>query len=429
MDQRYHTLPIQLADLSGQLTGDRVQVIRTGTFTTPEYGEFTITREHLLSMKRNFDAGVRGIDLAIDFGHNSDKEAAGWMKQLELSTDGEELWAIVEWTPAGLAKVKGKEYRYLSADFNYGFTDNESNKEYGCTLYGAGLTNRPVIKEMQPVVQLADRAELKKSQEARSKSFGIPVLADGALTPPSGFPADADAYADPVNYKYPMHDKAHAANAHARFAQAGQAYPDAARNKVYERIVRKEIALGVQPSFDPKNPLDASLPSDIKDKLNKPKGEKKMADNNEQMAALQKQVEDLTAQCQNKEVEMGAMKAKLAEYQASAQKAEEAAALTEKTRKFDKLLSEGKLCAAQKEAYIAGDAEKLAELAQKFSLRAAGDGGTGAGPDVGDAKSAAKRIMELADQYVKDGKVSDLAKGRLLARKEHPELVEALNRR
>lgn len=134
----------------------KVQVLRTGKFTHPEYGDFEITPEILLSMKKNFEAKARGVDLAIDFGHQSDKEAAAWIKNLELSDDGQELWLSVEWTPKGQMSLSHKEYRYLSADFTFNYTNNETNKSCGPTLFGAGLTNRPVIKDMEPIVQLQE---------------------------------------------------------------------------------------------------------------------------------------------------------------------------------------------------------------------------------------------------------------------------------
>lgn len=134
----------------------KVQVLRTGKFTHPEYGDFEITPEILLSMKKNFEGKSRGVDLAIDFGHQSDKEAAAWIKNLELSDDGQSLWLEVDWTPKGQQSLSHKEYRYLSADFTFDYKNNETNKSCGPTLFGAGLTNRPVIKDMAPIVQLQE---------------------------------------------------------------------------------------------------------------------------------------------------------------------------------------------------------------------------------------------------------------------------------
>lgn len=137
-----------------------VQVIRTGSYKHPSYGNFKITREHLDSFVRNFDEKVRGIDIAVDYKHESEAEAAGWFKKLFVEEDaampGEfRLMASVDWTPVGEDKLLKKEFRYLSADFTLDYV-SEDSKKFGPVLLGAGLTNRPFIKGMEPVVQLSE---------------------------------------------------------------------------------------------------------------------------------------------------------------------------------------------------------------------------------------------------------------------------------
>jgi len=134
----------------------RVQVMRTGKFQSPEYGAFEITQATLLSMKQNFDNNVRGTELAIDYSHESQKAAAGWIKQVILSDDGNELWAEIEWTRAAKQCLADKEYRYISADFSFDYEHNENKQKFGPTLFGAGLTNRPFIKGMDAVVELSE---------------------------------------------------------------------------------------------------------------------------------------------------------------------------------------------------------------------------------------------------------------------------------
>ncbi len=129
-----------------------VQVIRTGTFNFGPQGELTITTDMLRSMVKNFTDKVRGVDLAIDYKHDSDDVAAGWINSIYLMNDDQELWANVKWTPKGRQVLSDKEFRYLSADFHLNFQNNETNIAYGPTLFGAGLTNRPFIKEMKPVI-------------------------------------------------------------------------------------------------------------------------------------------------------------------------------------------------------------------------------------------------------------------------------------
>jgi len=136
-----------------------VQVLRTGMFHHPDFGEFNITKEILTSMVQNFEDEVRGVDIAIDYSHDSGGAAAGWIQGLMLKEeDGfTELWALVAWTPGAAKKLSHKEFRYISADFTLDFQDNESLKRFGPTLLGAGLTNRPFVKNMQPAVTLSER--------------------------------------------------------------------------------------------------------------------------------------------------------------------------------------------------------------------------------------------------------------------------------
>lgn len=135
---------------------NKIQLFRTGAFHHPEYGEFQITRQLLQELTENFKKGVRGIDIAVDYKHENDDIAAGWIKKLSIEDDGETLWADVDWTPQGKQKISDKEFRYISPEFTFAYKDNEQLIDHGPVLLGAALTNRPVIKYMEPVVDLAE---------------------------------------------------------------------------------------------------------------------------------------------------------------------------------------------------------------------------------------------------------------------------------
>lgn len=137
---------VKLAEGSPRTT---VTIIRTGTFSDPRYGTFDITRDMLLSMVRNFDAGTYGQEIFLDVAHEPSKGSAA--KILSLKVDGNRLRAEAEFTPYGVEAVKNRGFKYLSAEFVDDFTDNEHGTHHGPTLLGAGLTTRPVIKRMDPV--------------------------------------------------------------------------------------------------------------------------------------------------------------------------------------------------------------------------------------------------------------------------------------
>lgn len=138
----------------------KVQIMRTCTFKHPKYGKVEITRKLFSDMLDTFQKKVRGIELMIDYSHDSNREAAGWIKDLEIIDNQElgesELWAIPEWTPQGGQTLSDKEFAYLSADFDPNYVDPETGINHGAVLLGAGLTNRPVIKKMNSAIQLSE---------------------------------------------------------------------------------------------------------------------------------------------------------------------------------------------------------------------------------------------------------------------------------
>jgi len=116
----------------------------------------------------------------------------------------------------------------------------------------------------------ASDEDLRDLRDKRSKHYGIESLASGALRFPKDYPTNLDEYADPVNLGYPIDTEARAANARVRFKQNhGEYSKDESKAVVHERIIRAELQLGIEPSFDPDDDLDAMLPADLKENLSK----------------------------------------------------------------------------------------------------------------------------------------------------------------
>lgn len=169
----YRTVPVRVV-LGEEGKGfeevpQRVQLMRTCSFYHERYGSVNITRSMFSEMKENFEQKVRGIELMIDYAHDSEREAAGWIKGLEIVDNVElsesQLWAIVEWTPVGRRTLADKEFAYLSADFDPDYKDAENlSKRFGTVLLGAGLTNRPVIKKMNPAIQLSEYSQTSNKE-------------------------------------------------------------------------------------------------------------------------------------------------------------------------------------------------------------------------------------------------------------------------
>jgi len=158
-----------------------VQLLRDGKFIHPIYGEILISENDLNQMIRNFNDKVRGIDISIDYTHdNEDGEnpAACWIKSLEIkdTRKGKGLFSQVEFTPKGQKLVQQKEYKYASADFVINYT-TEEGAHVPFVLCGGTLTNRPFIKEMNPI-KLSEYKPTKEENKEMNKEALMNALKD-----------------------------------------------------------------------------------------------------------------------------------------------------------------------------------------------------------------------------------------------------------
>lgn len=129
---------------------EKIQLLRVGEWKHPMYGEFKVSKADLKKFKENYDAKVRKIELALDAEHYPEKGAAAWFR--ELTIEGDALFAIVEWTDWGKEVIDKKLFRYISPEFDFEYEDFETGDTHKNVLFGAALTNRPFIKNMQPVL-------------------------------------------------------------------------------------------------------------------------------------------------------------------------------------------------------------------------------------------------------------------------------------
>ncbi|WP_436664225.1 phage protease [Alicyclobacillus acidoterrestris] len=146
-----------LIDLQGVMFGEAangaeqwIQIMKCGEWDYPGApgGKIKITPKDLALFKDNFDKQVRGTDLAVDIDHNPGNGAVAWFKELEVR--GDTLWARVKWTDEGEQLVRSGKYRYFSPEFALSWTD-EGGTTHKDVLFGGALTNRPFLKNMQPI--------------------------------------------------------------------------------------------------------------------------------------------------------------------------------------------------------------------------------------------------------------------------------------
>lgn len=141
---------IDLAVLMSEPAAENwIQIMKTGEFDHPMHGKLKISPADLHQFKENFDNKVRGTDLAVDVSHKPDAGAVAWFK--ELKVDGEKLMAKVAWTEEGKELVSSGKYRYFSPEFMFNYKDAESGKQFKDVLLGGAITNRPFLKNMDPI--------------------------------------------------------------------------------------------------------------------------------------------------------------------------------------------------------------------------------------------------------------------------------------
>ena len=150
----------------------RIMLMKTGTWDDSWKGKLAISAEDLLQYKQNIEKGLgvpgRGkTGLPIDFAHEDNKEAAGWIKGLEVAPSDDPLEAAqgvmalygnpVEWTSAGKQALVGGAYKCISPSFfpagRGGWENPEDMSETADNvLVGAGLTNIPFFAGLTPVM-------------------------------------------------------------------------------------------------------------------------------------------------------------------------------------------------------------------------------------------------------------------------------------
>lgn len=150
-----------------------VQILRTGSWDHPIYGQFKVDLVDLMQFVQNFKNNVRGVDLCVDVNHHHEHRAVGWFRN--VYQEGEALFALIEWTAEGKELLTSKQYRYFSPELYFSFRDEETGEVLNNVLIGGGITNRPFFKGMK-ALQMSE-PETAIENEAR-KTFYFYNLSD-----------------------------------------------------------------------------------------------------------------------------------------------------------------------------------------------------------------------------------------------------------
>ncbi len=165
---RTHEYLIRLVDGQTDLSKapTEVRLLPFGEVRTKK-GTFTNDEQAMHDMIAAFQA--HGIDMVFDYEHQTlsgeQAPAAGWITQLvNKGRDG--LWAIVNWTERAKQYLANREYRYFSPVFR-------ARKDDGriVELHSAGLTNKPAMLDIQPLVAKDDDSPSPEGEDAMIKKL------------------------------------------------------------------------------------------------------------------------------------------------------------------------------------------------------------------------------------------------------------------
>lgn len=145
-----------------------VHALNLGNYKHPIYGDIKIDAERIKNFADSVVKKVRGtVEPSINYVHNNEDKAAGWVKNAEARADG--LWLFVEWVKDAAKKIKDKEWRYFSSEFADEWEDPQGVKHKDVILGGA-LTNRPFMKDLLPI---------NLSEETYQVAFDLVSIATG----------------------------------------------------------------------------------------------------------------------------------------------------------------------------------------------------------------------------------------------------------
>lgn len=134
-----------------------------------------------------------------------------------------------------LCETLERELKALHAALAPESTDEPEARPYDL---GRVLDSMNDLRDRLGRTKAATQAD-KDAQEARSKKYSIGIKDGGNVTKPSKWKDVPDEqWGDPVNYRYPMKDKAHADNAASRFgAETARAQYTADEVKIIEKRI------------------------------------------------------------------------------------------------------------------------------------------------------------------------------------------------
>ena len=158
----------------------RVQLLPDGYFSATDGRPYDVDGGRWLMDETAFDylttnAAGRRSDYVIDYEHQTltaqanggTAPASGWFAPDTLEYEpGVGLFARVRWTPKAAGYIKGEEYRYTSAVFEYDLKTGRPLK-----ILHAALTNNPAADGMQAVAALSALPPTPKNPKPKGNTM------------------------------------------------------------------------------------------------------------------------------------------------------------------------------------------------------------------------------------------------------------------
>ncbi|MBI1321332.1 MAG: hypothetical protein GC168_20595 [Candidatus Hydrogenedens sp.] len=147
-----HAVEVLSVGADGATPAEWLQLLPLGTVTGRDgRGPYVIgDQAAAVAIVKASLAAVQSGEPPIDYDHASDfpqrgtAPAAGWIRALEARADG--IWARVEWTAAAAAKLRAREYRFISPVFAHDEPPKKGEPARPLRIHAilrAGLTNNP----------------------------------------------------------------------------------------------------------------------------------------------------------------------------------------------------------------------------------------------------------------------------------------------
>jgi len=353
-----------------QNNSNRVQIAKIGSFDHEIYGKFSITLNDLQEMKTNFYSNVRRQKIEgkpvipFDYGHYDEEKAAGWITELSIEKDSHNKWGLfaeVKWTPTAAQKIKDGEFKFVSPLIHNNYKDAETKKTYKTVLMGAALTNIPFLRDMEAIHLLS---------EDRRKAFESLKLSGDSLDQQSLKGKKMSDFNETINGLESISSEDKKILEDSFKAETEKLSEENEKFKADNKKLKKDAEKTAE-NLKLSEEKNKKLTEEMSGSSNAP----------DKLKLAEEKIEKL-------EESLSSMTQKMAE--------------NERTLEFNQMLSEGKVCEAQRKSFMKQDFAEFANKAEEIKLKEVGH----SKDDNKDEKEASSKLIKLAGEKAGKEKIS-----------------------